>query len=224
MMFHMRRRGKPNKEITLVCIDGAYGWPSLNAMHFCKKQFNFAAAKFLTPLPEILAYASPLERQGIEVTKIEPLPSINHYSFFCIKRLVDYINTDYLLLVQHDGFILDSGLWTNDFFNYDYIGAAWADKRVGNGGFSLRSKKLLTALADSRVRDVRIEDNAIGRHYKTLLERYYGIKIAPLFMADRFSHEIDVHPSFGFHGCHHIAAYRERMISQFGTLNNMVLR
>jgi len=59
------------------------------------------------------------------------------------------------LLVQPDGFVINPDKWDNQFFEYDYIGAPWEQvphsyldpwgkpHRVGNGGFSFRSKKLL---------------------------------------------------------------------------------
>ena len=57
-----------------------------------------------------------------------------------------------MLIIQHDGFILNHKAWDNEFLNYDYIGAPvyWMGNKlieVGNGGFSLRSKKLLKIIA-----------------------------------------------------------------------------
>ena len=65
--------------------------------------------------------------------------------------LYKHINTDFCLVVQYDGKVSDPDLWNDDFLNYDYIGAAWTDGYVGNGGFTLRSKKLYDALVDMNV-------------------------------------------------------------------------
>jgi hypothetical protein len=47
--------------------------------------------------------------------------------------------------------------WDPEFLDWDYIGAKWfwaeAGKRVGNGGFSLRSYKLLEQPMDSAKRE-----------------------------------------------------------------------
>ena len=71
------------------------------------------------------------------------------YSKFCLYQLHNYIDTDYCLIFQDDGFPLNPHLWNNHFFNYDYIGTPWPGRLfidaesnpVGGGGFSLRSKK-----------------------------------------------------------------------------------
>ena len=66
--------------------------------------------------------------------------------------LKKYIDTDFCLIIQGDGFVIHPENWTDEFLKYDYIGAPWRNLahysfiRVGNGGFSLRSKKLLKIL------------------------------------------------------------------------------
>ena len=37
--------------------------------------------------------------------------------------------TDFVLTIQHDGFILNPDAWRDDFFDYDYIGARLAVER-----------------------------------------------------------------------------------------------
>ena len=56
-------------------------------------------------------------------------------------------NGPHILLLGHTD-VVPIGVpeaWTDDFFNYDYIGATWDDGVVGNGGFSWRSRKLYGA-------------------------------------------------------------------------------
>lgn len=67
------------------------------------------------------------------------------HSRFCVESLTDFVSTDYCLVVQPDGFVINTSMWSEDFLNYDYIGAPWPSYgfAVGNGGFSLRSKKFL---------------------------------------------------------------------------------
>jgi len=84
---------------------------------------------------------------------------------FMVYGLGDYIDTDYALIVQSDGWVLNADNWRDEWYNYDYIGGAthaalednkyymwysWVGQTknplvVQNGGFSLRSKKLLQA-------------------------------------------------------------------------------
>ena len=80
----------------------------------------------------------------------------------------------------------------------------WHDDgmRVGNGGFSLRSRRLLEALQDPRIALADAEDETICRTFRPLLEREYGIRFADESLADRFSFEAayPVGRPFGFHG------------------------
>jgi hypothetical protein len=95
-------------------------------------------------------------------------------------------------------------LWTNDFLQYDYIGAAWPhhpDTPVGNGGFSLRSVKLLEALESPRITKRHPEDVCICDDNKATLENQFGIRFAPTNVAEQFAVErTEWHPVFGFHG------------------------
>lgn len=107
---------------------------------------------------------------------------------------------------------------------YDYIGAPWFIERefwftkfnfpenlrgtsvVGNGGFSLRSKKLLetsSRLADEGVfKAYQPEDTVLCVYNRKEMEDE-GIKFAPSEVAEKFSIEGREHTyenQFGFHG------------------------
>ena len=73
---------------------------------------------------------------------------------------------------------------------------------VGNGGFSLRSRRLLDALQDPRIELVEAEDVTICRTFRPLLEREHGIVFADEALADRFAFEAayPIGRPFGFHG------------------------
>lgn len=145
------------------------------------------------------------------------LTTLDKYSKAMLFDLWKYIDTEFALVCQADGYVLRPEKWTNKFLEYDYIGAPWTPKthftkegkevRVGNGGFSLRSRKLLTAFVDL---NLRFTDNGTGYwhedgnicvYYRKVLEDY-GIKFAPVKLAARFSTEIKVSEtveSFGGH-------------------------
>jgi len=111
-------------------------------------------------------------------------------------------------------------LWNDKFLDYDYIGAPWSqqnqwvesyDARVGNGGFSLRSKRLLEAT--SKFSDVPTHEDLLftqRRYFRTQVEREFDFKIAPPYIAYQFSQEqifpglnVPIGQSFGFHGPTH---------------------
>lgn len=159
-----------------------------------------------------------LEEFGIKVINIEKL-DYKGYNHFVLYRLKDYIDSDYSLLIQNDGFVLRPDKWDKRFFDYDYIGAPWpkdvhfteegVNVRVGNGGFSFRSKKLLDAFEALNLpftdngTGFHHEDGVISSYYRKKLEDY-GIKYAPVPIASLFSREVvcddSVRFPFGFHG------------------------
>jgi len=154
-------------------------------MNECKKYFDFGDEIFITD------------------------PQINSrqtYSKFILQELHKHIHTDFVLIVQWDGFIINPDAWNNQFLDYDYIGAVWhwhpKGKRVGNGGFSLRSKKLceLTAKPEFIYMDQN-EDDLICHVNRDFLESH-GIKFAPEEIARYFSFERELSniKTFGFHG------------------------
>jgi hypothetical protein len=141
----------------------------------------------------------------------------NDYNTFLIKDLNNHINTEFVLICQYDGMAINSNCWTDEFLNYDYIGAPWPvefswipeSQRVGNGGFSLRSKRLLEALQDTKIVVNENEDVVICQTYKSLLETKYNINYSPIDLANRFSNEWN-NPDgdvFGFHGIFNIPRY-----------------
>ena len=89
-----------------------------------------------------------------------------------------------------DGYVLNGDAWCDGFLQYDYIGAPWLPSGlVGNGGFSLRSRKLLKYLAANPFGDnPHPEDNYIClRHRKSLEDA--GFKFPELATALKFAFE-----------------------------------
>lgn len=143
---------------------------------------------------------------GIEWRQIRRLGSRQEYSRFMLRELAEHIRTSHALCVQWDGFVTNGSAWDPRFLNYDYIGAVWphfADlHNVGNGGFSLRSRRLLVKCRDLPFDGSQLEDVVIARICRDRLERE-GIRFAPEQIARRFSYErtAPTGGEFGFHGC-----------------------
>ena len=151
--------------------------------------------------------------ENIEVTSIPSIQDKKQYSAFIIKELDNYIDTGFVLMIQYDGFILNPDVWSDEFQKYDYIGATWFwyndGLNVGNGGFSLRSKRLLKALSNNDIVLDSLEygeDSFICRTYRRHLEKKYDIRFAPGHIADRFSYERSepAGKTFGFHGLYNM--------------------
>lgn len=152
------------------------------AADICQKHFEFGAVKLLSSIPDTDTRVVPVDHIG----------SIEKYSHFFVKEVHKHVDTDFVLVIQYDGFILNPTAWTDEFLQYDYIGAPWwyeDENNVGNGGFSLRSKKLLKILAgDNSIIEHHPEDHHIARTYGNYL-RGKGISFAPEHVASKFSIE-----------------------------------
>jgi hypothetical protein len=191
--------GVPLPGVTLVCVDCRNHELALSALRRSMAQCRFERVLFLTGRP----FALP----GIEVAVIPDIASIEDYSRFMVKSLVDYVDTAFALVIQHDGYVLSGRRWEAAFLDYDYVGAPWArPSGVGNGGFSLRSRHLLQALRNPRIAELVPEDLAICETYRRLLEEEHGVRFAPPQVAQRFAFEslTPPGPTLGFHGLTHL--------------------
>lgn len=185
-------------DVSLVCLDTRYPELAVFAMQRCLDQARFGEAVLLTAAD----YVSPDPR--IRVHPVAHLHGVADYSAFIVKSLGPHVTGSHVLVMQWDSFILDADAWDPAFLDYDYLGAPWPHRvpPVGNGGFSLRSRRLLDALQDPDIRDLQPEDYCICELYRGRLEGEHGIRFAPLALARRFSFELEAPqgPTFGFHG------------------------
>ncbi len=199
--------------VTIIGIDCVNVERLQEAMDVCEKEIEFGASKLLTSLPT----------NDRRLVRTPHLGSIEAYSDFCIRDLNDYVDTDFVLIVQHDGFILNPDSWSTDFLKYDYIGAPWnitewscdnfkipreliGQVMVGNGGFCIRSKRFLELSSkffkEGKIPVTQPEDVALCIWHKDLFEKE-GVKYAPSEIAEKFSIEGEdrvFDKQFGFHG------------------------
>jgi len=141
--------------------------------------------------------------KNIHIESAPPIDCIADYSNYLQSDLSSYIQGTHMLVMQWDSFIVNPKLWDDHFLDYDYIGAPWPhhpDTPVGNGGFSLRSRKLFTAMQNPLYKKTHPEDQSICINNKDILKINLGIHIAPLEIANQFAFERAYRPTFGFHG------------------------
>lgn len=186
---------------------------TVDALHASMAQVDFGDVLLLSDLPPPQGASSKIRWR-----RIEPLRSRADYSRFMLRELGAHIETGHALCVQWDGFVLNGSAWTPEFAKYDYIGAVWPQfhdwHNVGNGGFSLRSKRLLQACQSLAFDADHSEDVIIGRICRPQLEGL-GIRFAPEELAHRFAYERTA-PSggeFGFHGAFNLVRLLENRAS-----------
>lgn len=191
-------------EVTLCCVDTREPALAIEALQRCRTGVAFGRTLLFTDLERAPA-AVPA---GIELLPAD-IAGVAQYSDFMLRGLTEHLRGTHLLVVQWDGFVLDPAAWDPAFLQYDYIGAPWhdvpGDAGVGNGGFSLRSARLLRALQDPSLAPSHPEDLAICREHRAALEQRHGIRFPPRALAEHFAFErtAPTGPTFGFHGLFH---------------------
>ena len=190
------------------------------SMRISMHNIKFGAAKLLCSSVPKKKYPD------IEYVSISPLNSVDSYNQIIFQDLHKYFETSHCLIVQADSFVVNSDLWKDEFLDFDYIGGPWPNKirinpnlilhleknPVGNGGFSLRSRKLVETTSkinfDSLNFPMKAEDVVICYFlYQKMINN--GIRFAPPKLAAQFSMENvdrlygqDINSVFGFHGKH----------------------
>ena len=143
-----------------------------------------------------------------------PIPRLDMsgYSLWCVRELWRHVTTNFVLIVQSDGYILNPNLWSEEFMNYDYIGAPWPKIHskvypVGNGGFSLRSRRFCEQTAKCPLPyNLEPEDVYCCQRMQET-KSFENVKFAPVEVAAAFSvewaikHTINESNVFGFHKC-----------------------
>lgn len=188
-------------EVTLFAASSRALAATTRALQKCLSQIRPAEALLFSDVrPE------EIDTRGLRLVRTCRMDSRADYSRFILKELASHVTTDFVLCVQWDGYVLNARNWSEHFLSVDYIGAPWPHyddgHTVGNGGFSLRSKRLLDACADARIGGNEVEDVAICRTARPWLESDYGIRFANPELARRFSYERTPArgDEFGFHG------------------------
>ena len=219
--------------VTLFTIDTTTSHieDTIRALYTSMNGIEYGKIKLVTTKENIEKYGSELKSDGIILEEpIIPVNNYNDYNYFVIYKLNEHIDTSHCLLIQQDGFVLFPEKWNDSWLQYDYIGAPWPvvdnsfidpfgnHHRVGNGGFSLRSKKLLEV--PTKV-DVPWEINNSDFYWMPTGEVNYhedgnicvhnrhiyieqGCKFAPVEVAKNFSYESPMQENrdimtFGFH-------------------------
>lgn len=190
------------KNITLLSYNCVNPIQSIKALLYSSKHIDFAEMILVSnEKPECL----PSNIKFIHTDYKTHLES----SKFTYTDLHKIIQTDFFLGIHDDGFVINPHLWSDEFFNYDYIGAPWKwegrRNRVGNGGFVLKSKKFIELTQYLNFLGKCDDGELTNDYYDYFIAN--GCKYAPVEIAMKFSLEskipeceLNLNNSFGFHG------------------------
>lgn len=188
--------------ITLVAVTNVETEAHVKALEYSSREITFGRVLLLAP------EKPHLDGFSYDHISIDGFADVGEWGEFICFELYKFIDTDYIILVHSDGFIVNPSAWDDKFFEYDYIGAPWplskikgqfvdskgAPVRVGNS-VSLRSLRLLKAPSKLNLKwdteeqlGYLHEDGFLCAVNKNLLEEE-GILFAPLELACKFSRE-----------------------------------
>lgn len=218
MLFGLINSRTALEGVTLICVSGIKSFRSLLSILRTIMRCNFGKIVFVSSkIPVLRVGKFSIERPF--GTRLESIDEYNHY---CIYMLHRHVHTDFALLIQYDSSVIHGDKWRKEFFDYDYIGAPWPFtrnaykdpfgnfQRVGNGGFSLRSRKLLEVpnkinipwkVADNSFYEnfgtpYLSEDGNICVHNRHLFEKE-GCHFAPIEVAAHFAYESSIPENIG---------------------------
>jgi len=185
--------------VTLLCVETRDPELAHWAIDRCLAGTRFAKVVLITNI-DLVNH----RRSDIEYTQAPPIATTKDYSNLLLTGIDQFVMGSHALVIQWDSFITHPNLWRNEFLDYDYIGPVWPhhpETTVGNGGFSLRSVKLLQAIKRPGFIKRHPEDYCICADNKDFLEKECGIQFAPSEVAEQFAVErSEWHDAFGFHG------------------------
>ena len=214
MTISTAKAGPPGgtmNDVTLVTIETMYHDLAKRAMEETLSRVPFKHA---------LVFSDKDFLPGSKHVKI-PHGNMLNYCNLLLKGMLEHVETEYVIFQQWDAMVHKSDGWHDWFLLNDYIGAVWPwrphGENVGNGGFSLRSRRLLQALQaphiqlDPNSEHGVQEDNYIAIVHRPWLESQ-GMVFAPAPVANKFSIELapDGFDAMAHHGFWNIVQFMPR--------------
>lgn len=209
----MQKKQLPN--VTLLAMSSVKIWDTVKALRHSMKKIEYGEVV-------LVSHSKPFYLSNkIHFKKTERINNIDDFNYKMVYDLGQYVDTDYVMIIHYDGFVVHPEEWRDEFLEYDYIGAPWPVNsgddfkdskgqvcRVGNS-VSLRSKRLLEYPGKAEIPWEPLssgwfnEDTFLCCKHKNEMEQE-GMKWAPLEVAVCFSHETDLPEnegvtSFAFH-------------------------
>ncbi len=201
-------KGKQQKklklpDVTLAAMTSVKIYETIKALEYSMQGIEFGEVVLITHrkpfmLPKTITYKHT-----------DKLTDIDCFNYKIAYELGDYINTDYVLLIHYDGFVVHPEKWQEKFLDYDYIGSPWPVPapgkqhcyhdiygnlcRVGNS-VSLRSRRFLELPRKAGFKWEKDEDGFYNEDiFLCCMNKHKfeeaGMKYAPVEVAAQFGHE-----------------------------------
>lgn len=191
--------------VTLLCLCTRDVEQGSEALKHSMKDIIFAKARLVSD------YRPNNLSEGIDWIQVHRMETIDDWNHEVFYNLWKYFDTEFVLFIHPDGFVVNSHLWRDEFLQWDYIGAPWpivppfytnpvtGEKCRQGNSVSIRSHKLCKLATELEIPwtmfDVTDtypgntnEDTKICIQWNHLFKDQ-GIKYAPIELAVHFSRE-----------------------------------
>ena len=214
-------QGGTMDDVTLVTIETMYHGLAKRAMEETLSRVPFKHAMIFSDQDFL---------PGAKHVKIEHGNMLS-YCNLLLKGMLEHVETPYVIFQQWDAMVHDGSRWRDYFLLNDYIGAVWPwrphGQNVGNGGFSLRSRRLLEALQAPHIQidpndpehGIQ-EDNYIAIKHRAELEAK-GMVFAMAPVANQFSIELapEGYGAMAHHGLWNVVQFMPRDVAEYFIAN-----
>lgn len=185
--------------VTLLAIATVNPQLAEKALLYSSKDIEFGCVKLV----------SNYRALSVDHDYIDAFKNIDEWNHYVFYNLWKHVDTEFMLLIHEDGFVVNPHSWRNEFLDYDYIGSPWTNEvalaiqggreqelvRVGNS-VSIRSKRLLELPSKLQIPWRQYngdynEDTQICAHNR----KYFiscGMTFAPVELAAHFGREHEV--------------------------------
>ena len=142
------RLGQPAKGARTAIMQTDYSdqisYLIVDTSQYAMAQHALNESQRLFPLANRIVFSDRAD--GWDATSFIQIPkitSIEEYNELLLAEAWKHVETDFVQIIQWDGHVINPNAFRPQFLEVDYIGAVWPHhktRRIGNGGFSLRSK------------------------------------------------------------------------------------
>jgi hypothetical protein len=204
----------PSTSVSLVILETRYHELAKLALQHWTRRINFN---------EVVVFSDKNILPGSKWIPVNPLLDENRdYGDILVRGMWPFIKTDYMILINWDTLLRDQSLWTEEFFDYDYIGSMWPwqaphSDNTDHCGISWRSKKLLNAMRYPAVESITDEiPYHVSHHMEKIMREKFSIRISERDMDLRFVLELaqDDGNSFSVRGLWNIINVFSRDVSE----------